>query len=177
MDPFIGEIRLMSFPFAPKNWAYCQGQLLSIQQYTALFSLLGVTYGGNGVSTFGLPDLRGRAIVGAGSGPGLSPYSPGQAGGTEGVTLAQTQMPKHDHTFSGTIQVGASPDFDLPTGSYPAQGDATQFASGTPNGTLNAGTLSGTLAAAGASQSHENRMPSLTLNYAIALNGYFPSRQ
>jgi len=177
MDPFIGEIRLMSFPFAPKGWAYCQGQLLGITQNQALFSLLGTTYGGNGVTTFGLPDLRGRAIVGVGSGPSLSPYSPGQAGGTEGVTLSQSQMPKHDHTFSGAIQAGASPDYDTPTGNYPAQGDATQFASGSPNGTLNAGSLSGTLAATGASQSHENRMPSLTLNYAIALTGYFPSRQ
>lgn len=177
MDPFTGEIRLMSFPFAPKNWAYCQGQLMPIAQYQALFALLGTTYGGDGQITFALPDLRGRAIVGVGSGPGLSPYSPGQAGGTEGVALAQAQMPKHDHTFAGSIQAGASPDFDTPTGNYPAQGDATQFASGTPNGTLNAGSLAGTLAAAGGGQPHENRMPSLTLNYAIALSGYFPIRQ
>ncbi|RZK58400.1 MAG: phage tail protein, partial [Hymenobacter sp.] len=98
MDPFIGEIRMMSFGFNPKSWALCNGQLLPIAQYQALYALLGTMYGGNGVQTFGLPDLRGRAILGTGQGPGLSSYIQGQLGGSEAVALTQAQLPPHTHT-------------------------------------------------------------------------------
>lgn len=176
MDAFLGEIRLMSFPFAPKGWAYCQGQLLNVQQNQALFSILGTTYGGNGTTTFGLPDLRGRVIVGVGQGQNLSNYTAGQAGGTETVTLSQGQIPAHTHTFSGTMQAGSDALGFLPTGSYPGNSGESQYASGTANGSLNQATLgSGTLAPVGG-QPHENRMPTLVLNYAICLQGYFPSR-
>jgi microcystin-dependent protein len=111
MDPFIGEIRLMGFPFPPKGWQFCQGQLLPINQNQALFSLLGTTYGGNGTTTFGLPDLRGRVVLGVGSGPGLSPYIWGQQGGTEAVALTPAQMPPHGHTFTGTIQAAGEAEF------------------------------------------------------------------
>jgi microcystin-dependent protein len=176
MDAFLGEIRLMSFPFAPKGWMYCQGQLLSVSQNTALFSLLGTTYGGNGVTTFGLPDLRGRVIVGAGSGVNLSPYVLGQQGGSEMLALAAGQIPAHSHTFTGTVQTGDSPDLKSPAGAVPAPGAATQFSAGTPTVSMNTGTLTGSLANAGGSAPHENRQPLLVLNYAIAVTGIFPSR-
>jgi microcystin-dependent protein len=177
MDAFLGEIRLMSFPFAPKGWLYCQGQLLSVSQNPALYSLLGVTYGGNGQTTFGLPDLRGRVIVGAGSGVNLSPYTMGQLGGSEMLSLTTGQIPAHSHTFAGTVRTGDSPDLKSPAGAFPAPGAATQFSAGTPTMPMNAGTLSGALANTGGSAPHENRQPLLVLNYAIAITGIFPSRQ
>jgi microcystin-dependent protein len=175
MDAFLGEIRLMGFPFAPKGWAYCQGQLLSVPQNAALFSLLGTTYGGDGRTTFGLPDLRGRVIIGAGTGPGLSSHSIGQQGGQESVTLTLDQAPAHGHSFSGTIQTGGGAEFNSPANNFPAEGSATQFASGTPTVPLALGTLVGQLSPVGG-QAHENRQPTLVLNYAIATQGYFPSR-
>jgi microcystin-dependent protein len=176
MDPFIGEIRLMSFPFPPKGWQFCQGQLLPINQNQALFSLLGTTYGGNGTTTFGLPDLRGRVVLGVGSGPGLSPYSWGQQGGTEAVALTPAQMPPHGHTFTGTIQAAGEAEFIQPGQAYPATGVETQYSQGTPNATLGSGSLPNTLATAGSGQPHENRQPTLVLNYAIAVQGIYPSR-
>lgn len=175
MDAFLGEIRLMSFPFAPNGWAYCQGQLLSIAQNRALFSLLGTIYGGNGQTTFGLPDLQGRVIVGVGTGPGLSSYPIGQTGGQEGVTLTLDECPAHGHSFSGTIQTGAGAEFSSPANNFPAEGTVTQFASGTPTVPLALGTLVGQLSQMGG-QAHENRQPTLVLNYAIATQGSFPSR-
>lgn len=177
MDAFLGEIRLMGFPIAPKGWMYCQGQLLNVAQNQALFSLLGTTYGGNGQTTFALPDLRGRTIVGVGAGPGLSPYTPGQAGGTEGVALLQSQLPAHNHTFSGTIRTGDTAELKQASGAFPAPGTAAPFTGGSASASLNAGALSGGLSNAGGSQPHENRQPLLVLNYAIAVQGYFPSRQ
>lgn len=176
MDPFLGEIRLMSFQMAPKGWMYCQGQLLNVLQNQALFSLLGTTYGGDGRTTFGLPDLRGRTIVGVGTGNGLSPYVAGQMGGTENVSLQQNQMPAHNHTFSGTIKTGDAAELKQPSGAFPAPGSATPFTAGSPNATLNTSALSGSLSNAGGSQPHENRMPTLVLNYAIAVQGVYPSR-
>ncbi|GAA4393142.1 phage tail protein [Hymenobacter koreensis] len=177
MDPFLGEIRLMSFPFAPQGWMYCQGQLLNIMQNQPLFALLGTTYGGDGRTTFALPDLRGRAIVGVGSGPGLSPYVQGQQGGTEMVTLQPTQIPQHSHTFTGTVKTGAAADLKSPSQAFPATGPIAQYSGGTPTAPLNPGTLTGTLANTGGSAPHENRQPLLVLNYAIATTGVFPSRQ
>ena len=175
MDAFLGEIRLMSFPFAPKGWAYCQGQLLSVVQNPALFSLLGTIYGGDGKNTFGLPDLRGRVIIGVGTGPGLSSYPIGQQGGQEGVALSLNESPAHGHSFSGTIQTGGGAEFNSPANNFPAEGTVTQFTLGTPSVPLALGTLVGQLSQVGG-QAHENRQPTLVLNYAIATQGYFPSR-
>jgi microcystin-dependent protein len=176
MDFYLGEIRLMSFPAAPKGWAYCQGQLLPVLQNQALFSLLGTTYGGDGKNTFGLPDLRGRVIVGIGAGPGLSPINWGEQGGQEGVPLAVSQIPPHTHTFSGTLGTGDAAGDTSPNGNFPAKGPAPLFSPSTPGSPLNPGTLKGQLGNAGASQPHENRQPTLVMNYAIALVGLFPSR-
>jgi microcystin-dependent protein len=180
MDAFIGEIRLMSFPFAPKGWAYCQGQLLPVQQNQALFSLLGTTYGGNGTTTFGLPDLRGRIAVGNGQGNDLSAYAMGQSAGQEGVTLQINQIPAHTHTFDGSILTADELTGQSPINSYPAAADPTNvtpYASGTPSGSMGSSALASVTTALGANQPHENRQPLLVLNYAIALTGYFPARQ
>lgn len=180
MDAFIGEIRLMGFPFAPKGWAYCQGQLLPISQNQALFSLLGTAYGGNGSTTFGLPDLRSRAVVGNGQGTGLSNYAMGQQGGQDGVALQVNQIPAHGHTFNGTIVTAEEPTAKQPADLYPAAAGtptATPYSTGTPSATMSSDALPATTTSAGGSQPHENRQPLLALNYAIALTGYFPSRQ
>jgi microcystin-dependent protein len=178
MDAFIGEIRLMGFGLIPKGWAACQGQLLPVNQNQALFSLLGTTYGGNGQTTFALPDLRGRAIVGAGQGTGLANYGQGQAGGTESVALTIAQMPGHAHLLAGSLKADAGADGTDPAGTYPAApADTTlPFGAGSPNAALSSATLTGSTANAGTGTSHENRQPVLGLNYCIALTGYYPTR-
>jgi microcystin-dependent protein len=176
MDFYLGEIRLMGFPFAPKGWLYCQGQLLPVLQNQALFSLLGTTYGGDGKNTFALPDLRGRAIVGVGQGAGLSPVAWGQQGGQEMVTLTPGQLPSHSHTFSGTIKTAVVADLKAPNGGVPAKGTALQFSLSTPTAPMNASMLGGNLGSAGGGQPHDNRQPTLVLNYAIATTGIYPSR-
>ncbi|MGY3090567.1 microcystin-dependent protein [Hymenobacter sp. UYAg731] len=178
MDAFIGEIRMMGFGVVPKGWLACQGQLLPIAQNQALFSLLGTTYGGNGVQTFGLPDLRGRAILGVGQGPGLSNTVQGQVGGTASVTLQPAEMPVHIHTVTGTLQGASGPDTNSPINAYPALPDdgGAPFSTGTPNANLAAASVTGTAANAGGSQPHENRQPLMAMNYCIAVQGYFPSR-
>src|SRR5437868_5163476 len=157
-DPFIGQIALLSFPFAPRGWAFCNGQLMAIAQNQALFSLLGTTYGGNGVTTFGLPNLQGRAPVSSGQGQGLSPYSLGQAGGEAGHTLITQEMPSHTHgaaTASDTSQLSPQAHYWAPdTGG---------------NNTFSA-TAAGTMAPAavglaGNSQPHQNMQPCLALNF------------
>jgi microcystin-dependent protein len=167
-DPFLGEIRLFPYNFPPRGWAFCQGQILSIAQNTALFSLLGTTYGGNGQTTFGLPDLRGRAAVSSGQGPGLASYTLGELGGVENVTLIASQMPQHNHTVA-VNNSGSSTG--RPSGNYPGQTTANSYAP-SPDSTF----APQAVAAAGGSQPHENRPPYLTLNYCIALVGVFPSR-
>jgi microcystin-dependent protein len=176
MDFYLGEIRLMGFAFAPKGWMYCQGQLLPVLQNQALFSLLGTTYGGDGRTTFALPDLRGRAIMGVGAGAGLSPVSWGQQGGQEFVPLLTSQLPSHSHTFSGTIKTGAVAELNAPNGGVPAKGTALQFSPNTPTVPMNAGMVSGNLDNAGGGQPHDNRQPTLVMNYAIAITGLYPSR-
>ncbi|RSK42376.1 phage tail protein [Hymenobacter perfusus] len=177
MDAFLGEIRLMGFSYAPKGWLFCQGQLLSVSANQALFSLLGTMYGGDGRTTFALPDLRGRVALGAGQGPGLARYVQGQTGGTENVTLTPDSMPKHEHPFTGgTIKTAAAAEFLQIDQSYPAAGTVTQFAMGKPNATLATSILPNTLAPMGGNQPHENRQPMAVMNYAIATQGYFPSR-
>ncbi|GAB3843850.1 tail fiber protein [Hymenobacter terrigena] len=177
MDPFVGEIRLLPFNFAPSGWALCQGQLMSISQNTALFSLLGTQYGGDGRTTFGLPDLRGRAMVGMGQGAGLTNYPQGTMVGTESVTLLSNQLPAHTHTFSATVPVSTvAGDNNSPAAGYFATGNS-QYGDSGGGGNMAAGLLNGTSAPTGGSQAHENRMPFLVLNYCIATQGVFPQRQ
>jgi len=172
MDPFIGTITLFGFNFAPRGWAKCEGQLLSIAQNQALFSLLGTTYGGDGRTTFALPDLRGRTPLGSGQGPGLEQYEQGTTGGAETVTLQQNQMPAHSHSLNANSAAGntASPTNAIfaSTGAV----DREYHAGGVAN-TAMSGQIIGP---SGGSQAHENRQPYLVLNYCIALEGIYPSR-
>ena len=177
-DPFIGEIRAFAFNFAPKNWAICAGQILSIQQNTALFSILGVQFGGNGTTNFGLPNLQGSAPMGTGVGPGLTPRTIGEVAGTESVTLLQNEMPVHSHTI--TAQASAADKLD-PAGNYLAQGGrgtpprtsrVPTYESGAPNAPLSTGAL----ALSGGSQAHNNMQTCLALNFCICLIGTYPSR-
>lgn len=180
-EPYIGQIVLFAGNFAPRGWAFCDGQILSIAQNTALFSILGTTYGGNGQTTFGLPDLRGRVPlhVGNGQGPGLSPYVLGQQSGTENVTLNVQQMPQHNHLVTGDVTPGSSPS---PSGGNFAQTATSarppvvsnSYTTGTPTSpaTLNPTTIQ----PAGNSQPHPNIQPILGLNFIIALQGIFPPR-
>ena len=173
---FIGEIRLFPYNFAPKTWAYCQGQLLGIAQNSALFSLLGTTYGGDGRNTFALPDLRGRAIVGSGSASqfGEGTFVQGQAAGQESVTLLQSNMPIHNHLWQGTSEAA---DKAPPTGNYLGAGRAQ----GMPAALYAAQSAPVVLApttcgVTGGTQPHDNMQPYLVLAYCIALQGIFPSR-
>ncbi len=169
-NPNVGEVMAVPYNFAPRGWALCQGQLMPIVQNTALFSLLGTQYGGDGRSTFALPDLRGRSAIGSGQGPGLQNYTQGQQGGEESVTVLVTQMPAHTHTAQGTSAVVSSAD---PTGNVWATQTRTRvYSASTDNTTMAAGAL----ATVGGSQPHDNLSPYLTLNYVIALQGIFPSR-
>lgn len=178
MDPFIGEIRLLPFRAAPRNWALCQGQLLSIAQNTALFSLLGTNYGGDGRSTFALPNLSGRAAVGTGQGQGLSNYPLGEVTGTPTVTLLTPQMPLHIHTLTGTMSVGSgNASATSPAGAvFAAAPGHDEYAENVGAGTLAADLIGGVSDGAGHSAPHENMMPYLALNYCIALTGVFPPR-
>jgi microcystin-dependent protein len=169
-EPFIGEIRMFGFGFVPQGWAQCNGQLLPIAQNAALFSLLGTTYGGDGRSTFALPDLRSRVPVGQGQGPGLSSYAEGQAGGAETVTLAATQMPGHTHPVRAD---SSAADSDQPEGRTLARSASHIYsAKPGPSTAMNADMIGD----AGGSQPHGNIQPYLTVNFCIALFGIFPSR-
>ena len=174
-EPLLGEIALFSGNFAPVGWASCDGRLMAISQNTALFSLLGTTYGGDGKSTFALPDLRGRAPISAGQGTGLSSYSLGQAGGVEQVTLTASQMPAHNHAANCLTASGGAQEQQSPKGavwSAESQGATTVYAAGAPDATLDPGAI-GT---SGSSQAHSNVQPYLAINFIIALQGVFPSR-
>ncbi len=179
MEGVIAQILLFAGTFAPKNWAYCQGQIIAIQTNTALFSLLGTTYGGNGTTTFALPDLRGRVAIGAGQGPGLSIYDLGQVGGTEQVTLTTANMPAHNHPATGTVSVGVTnvaANSDDPDGSLLTTTGNPFYASGVPVGHL-AGTSSTVqVGIAGQSAPVGIMPPYLALNYVICLYGIYPSR-
>jgi len=172
MDPFVAEIRIFGFNFAPKGWAFCNGQLMPISQNTALFSLLGTTYGGDGKSTFALPNLQGSAPMQAGQGPGLSLRDLGETGGEQNVTLLQTEMPAHSHTAQGD----ASGNLPGPQGNSwggALKGHGNLYA---PSGTSNVPMNSFALSISGGNQPHNNMMPYLTLNFCIALQGIFPAR-
>jgi len=176
-EPFIGEVKAFAFNFAPKNWAMCNGQLLSIAQNQALFSILGTTYGGNGTVTFALPDLRGRSPIHWGQGGGLSNISLGQVGGTENVTLTVNQMPAHTHPFVATTTAGTKKlvngsIFADDVDSQPVDYFAAPNAPGSNYFPLNA--LS--MPVMGGTQPHPNMQPYMVVNYCICLNGIFPSR-
>ena len=176
-EPFIGQIMLVGFNFEPRGWAFCNGQLLSISQNTALFSLLGTTYGGNGQTTFALPDLRGRAAVGFGQGPGLSNYDLGEQTGSESTTLTVGQMPAHSHLVGANA---ANATVASPSGADLAQGVDTRGIAGksysTPPMTAPVTLDPATVQPSGGSQPVSNIQPVLGLNYIIALEGIFPSR-
>jgi len=179
MDPYIGSIMLFAGNFAPRNYMLCAGQLLPISQYSALFSILGTTYGGNGTSTFGLPDLRGRAAIGQGQGPGLSPISLGEMAGTESVTVLSTNMPAHTHTATVTINCvnDSRPNNDTPAGQALDNGSTVAMFSGsTPDTPMAAGMATAQIGNAGGSQPISIQDPFLGLNYCIAIQGIFPSR-
>lgn len=170
MDPFIGEIRMVGFSFAPNGWALCNGQLLSIQQNTALFSLLGVRYGGDGKITFGLPNFQGSIPVGAGQGQGLSGYAVGQIGGEPTVTLSSSQVAQHSHGFGASAGDGNS---QTATASTFATGIGIgDYAAPGPLVALNPNMLS----PIGSGQAHNNLMPYSTLLFVIALQGIYPPR-
>jgi microcystin-dependent protein len=174
-EQYLGEIRIFGFGFAPKGWALCTGQLLSIQQNTALFSLLGTDYGGNGTQTFGLPDLRGRVPLNQGQGPGLSPYLIGEQAGTENATLLVNNMPQHNHVVRCNNENGTSAS---PANNYWAEGNNGGSAdnsfgySGTANTTMNPNAIGVT----GGSQPFSIMQPYLAINFCIALVGIFPTR-
>ncbi|HEX9595556.1 MAG TPA: tail fiber protein [Anaerolineales bacterium] len=171
MESFIGSIILFAGNFAPRDWAFCQGQLLSIAQNTALFSILGTTYGGNGQTTFALPDLRGRAPIGVGQGPGLSNITLGEQSGSENVTLLATNMPPHTHDYiPAASQAGSS---DSPVGLVPATDPNRSNIYGSPDGTRMA---PGTTGIAGGGQPVSIQNPFLGLDCIICLEGIFPSR-
>jgi microcystin-dependent protein len=168
MDAYIGEIRIFAGNFAPGGWALCNGQLLPIAQNTALFSLLGTMYGGNGMTTFALPDLRGRFPMHAGNGPGLTPRTQGQAVGAATVTLNAAQLPPHTHQAHPTSD-GTATD-SHPAGNVFAAGDAEQYGNAGPAAAIPA------LAPAGQGLPHNNVSPYLGVNFIIALQGVFPPR-
>ena len=168
-QPYVGEIRMFAGNFAPAGWLFCQGQLLPISEYETLFQLIGTTYGGDGESTFMLPNLSGRAPIHMGSGPGLSPRTIGEIGGTTEVTLTRDQLGGHTHALLGSVDPGASPN---PAGAILARGSNVQvYVASSADGTMAAGTLG----PAGGSQPHDNRQPYLAVSYIISLFGIFPS--
>jgi microcystin-dependent protein len=180
MEGFVAEIRLFAGNFAPKAWALCEGQLLIIQNNMALYSLLGTTYGGNGVSTFALPDFRSRLPVGAGQAPGFSPYTLGETTGEESFTLGAQHLPLHTHAISGNIAMGASSqpgDSDTAVNSYPASFPDTDMYTNTTDGSFmgnmqhNLGTAS-----VGTSAPVNNLQPVLGMNLVICLGGIYPQR-
>lgn len=173
-DPFVAEIRIFTFQFAPRGWAYCDGSILAIQQNTALFALLGTTYGGNGSSTYALPNLGGRAPMFWGQGPGLSDYQPGEAGGSTTVTLDASQLPAHKHQLQHAgAGVGAA---------FAAPGESVLLADAGPaqvyTGATGADTTApaAALAPVGSGVPHNNMQPYMALNFCISLQGVFPPR-
>jgi microcystin-dependent protein len=179
-DVILAEIRLFAGNFAPLGWALCWGQLLPINQNTALFSLIGTYYGGNGTTNFALPDFRSRIPVGLGTGPGLSDYELGQQGGSQSVTLQANNLPLHTHPVTGTVTMNgtaAAGNSDTPANAYPATVAGTDMYSSTTNNSL-LGNMQYNLAmtATGNSIPVSIIQPVLTLTYIIALQGIFPSR-
>lgn len=169
-EPFVGEIRMFAGNFAPRGWAFCDGQLLAVSQNDALFSLLGTIYGGDGRTTFGLPDLRGRIPLHAGSGPGLSPRRLGAKAGSEKETLTVNQLASHSHDFNGNTAAATTKN---PQGKVVSQGvGVSYFLAENQNTSMASNMITNT----GGSRSHTNLMPTLCVNFIIALFGIYPSR-
>lgn len=170
--PFIAEIKMFGLTFAPRTFAFCNGQVLPIAQNTALFSLLGTTYGGNGTTNFALPNLQGRAVIHPGQGPGLSNRVLGETGGAAAVTLLANQLPVHSHALSVAALADGVADRSNAAGNVLAKPSDSAYATGAPNTILNAGSVANT----GAGTAHNNMQPYLTINFCIALQGIFPAR-
>jgi microcystin-dependent protein len=173
MDPFVAEVRIFPFNFAPKGWAFCDGQLLPLSQNTALFSLLGTTYGGDGKSNFALPNMQGNAPMHPGQGPGLSLHDLGEMGGSETVTLLESEIPSHTHALKASTTNSSKPS--------PANNSLAKVQSGGTPYVAAAGAppvsfAANALAPAGGDQPHNNMQPYLTLNFCIAMQGVFPPR-
>lgn len=172
-EPFVGEIRMFAGNFAPRGWAFCDGQLLAVSQNDALFSLYGTIYGGDGRTTFGLPDMRGRISIHQGQGPGLSSRPLGAKSGVEKVTLTENQMPSHSHAFEASTAAASS---EIPTDKVlgdTSAGRLKYLIDAVPNTSLNQLSIDNT----GGSQPHTNLQPTLCINYIVALFGIYPSRQ
>lgn len=167
-EPYVGEIRMFAGNFAPRGWAFCDGQLLAVSQNDALFSLLGTIYGGDGRTTFGLPDLRGRIPIHAGHGPGLSERRLGAKGGEENVTLTVNQLPSHNHPANGA---GGGAAQAAPAGNLVGSDRVTMYGT-----LLRPDSLGASISSVGGSRSHSNLMPFLCVNFIIALVGIYPSR-
>jgi microcystin-dependent protein len=175
MDPFVAEIRIFPFNFAPKGWAFCDGQILPLSQNTALFSLLGTTYGGDGKSNFALPNMQGNAPMHPGQGPGLSLHDLGETGGSDTVSLLESEIPVHSHALmcASGRQVQNQVTVPSPSTAISDAAGATPYLATNQNLTnLNGNAV----APAGGSQPHNNMQPYLTLNFCIALQGVFPPR-
>ncbi|MEM7370434.1 MAG: tail fiber protein [Bacteroidota bacterium] len=177
---FIGEISMFAGNFAPRNWAFCDGSLLAVSQYAALFSILGTTYGGDGRTTFGLPNLKGRVPIHEGTGPGLSTFRLGQVGGAEYITLNTAVMPAHTHAVGATLnfrnEVG---DETSPSDGSLAVATGTNqiyHADGPTSSTFNSGTITGSASNVGSNSPYSNRGPFVAVNYIICLAGTYPSR-
>ncbi|MBD2843602.1 phage tail protein [Paenibacillus sp. IB182496] len=169
-EPYIGEIRLFGGNFAPVGWMFCEGQLLPISQYDALFVLIGTTYGGDGQTTFALPDYRGRIPLGQGTSPSTgTTYAMGQHGGSEDVTLTANQLPSHTHSVNASTSAG---EITSPANAFWSKSPLEQYSSETPLEQMNPQALSNS----GGNQSHPNMMPTLTLSYIISLYGIYPSQ-
>lgn len=168
-EPFLAEVRIVGFNFAPRGWAFCDGQILPINQNQSLYSLLGTTYGGDGRTTFALPDLRGRTPIHVGQSDGGQHHSEGQKSGEETHTLAANEMPNHDHQAMASANDGGTP---VPTDSVLSQTPSRIYNDPTNLVELRAGTVTNV----GGGQAHDNMQPYLALNFCIALRGLFPSR-
>ena len=174
-DPFVAEIRIFPFNFAPRGWAWCDGQLMPLSQNTALFSLLGTTYGGNGMSNFALPDLQGRAPMHPGQGSGLSLHDLGESGGSETVTLLESEIPAHNHAMSVSTSASDEEGQKQPQGAVPgSQQNTNQMYGSLASNLVQMSDQS--LAPAGSDQPHNNMQPYLTFYFCIALQGVFPPR-
>ena len=187
-EPFIGEIRMFGFNFPPRGWVTCSGQLIPISQNPTLYALINTYYGGDGVTTFGIPDLRGRVPISSGQAPGLTYYPLGTRYGYERIILNDSQMPNHSHTATPDLQshtpaANSAGNESSPGGNAPAEyTDAARTAeklySNAPNSNLATGTVTGTvgIGESGGNQAHDNRQPLIALNFCMAIEGLFPSR-